>query len=76
MYQQQYQQGGGQGGWQPRAPRPMLDVSNLNLTCAQCQTPITQLPFTPAMNPDGTPARPVYCTNCNRERMRNRPPRY
>jgi len=76
MYQQN--QGGQGGGWQPRqpGPRPMQDVSSMNLTCAQCQTPITQLPFTPAMNPDGTPARPVYCSNCNRERMKNRPPRY
>lgn len=44
-----------------RGPRPMVDVTSLNLTCATCGTPITELPFQPAMNDDGTPQRPVYC---------------
>jgi hypothetical protein len=39
----------------------MVDVTSLNLTCATCGTPITELPFMPQMNPDGTPTRPVYC---------------
>lgn len=43
------------------APRPMVDVTSLNLTCATCGTAITELPFQPAMNEDGTPQRPVYC---------------
>ena len=43
------------------APRQMMDVTSLNLTCATCGKPITELPFMPQMNPDGTPARPVYC---------------
>lgn len=43
------------------APRPMVDVRSLNLTCATCGKPIEELPFQPAMNEDGTPQRPVYC---------------
>jgi len=39
----------------------MVDVTSMNLTCATCGTAITELPFTPALNADGTPARPVYC---------------
>ncbi len=44
-----------------QGPRPMVDVRALNLKCAECGTPIDELPFQPAMNEDGTPARPVYC---------------
>lgn len=39
----------------------MVDVTSLNLKCATCGTAITELPFQPAMNDDGTPQRPVYC---------------
>lgn len=52
----------------PPPRRQMLDVSNLNLKCAECGTAITELPFQPAMNPDGTPARPVYCREHHRAR--------
>ncbi len=41
--------------------RSMIDVRALNLTCATCGKAIEELPFQPAMNPDGTPQRPVYC---------------
>ena len=60
-YQQNYQ-AGGQGNYPPRTPRPMIDVSAMNLKCASCQAPITQLPF----QPDAS--RPVYCKDCNRNR--------
>lgn len=53
---------------QMRPRRPMVDVTSLNLTCADCGVAITELPFQPAMNPDGTPARPVYCREHNRKR--------
>lgn len=53
-------------GMRPR--RQLFDVTNLNLKCADCGTAITELPFQPAMNPDGTPARPVYCREHNRQR--------
>lgn len=39
----------------PRAPRQMFQV---NLTCGDCGTQITELPFQP--NGD----KPVYCKNC------------
>jgi len=54
-------------------PRPMQDVTSLNLTCATCGTPITELPFLPQMNPDGTPARPVYCREHKPQRKDFRP---
>lgn len=38
-----------------RGPRRMFDV---NLTCAKCNTPITQLPFQPSGD------KPVYCKTC------------
>lgn len=43
------------------APRPMVNVSSLNLTCATCGKPIEELPFQPAMDANGQPTRPVYC---------------
>ncbi len=60
-------------------PRPMIDVTSLNLTCATCGTAITELPFQPAMNPDGTPQRPVYCREHKPQRKafgNDRPGRY
>ena len=39
----------------PRAPRQMFQV---NLTCADCGTAITELPFEPKND------KPVYCKNC------------
>lgn len=43
----------------PRAPRQMFQV---NLTCAECGTAITELPFQP------TGDKPVYCRNCMQSR--------
>ncbi|MFA4873654.1 MAG: CxxC-x17-CxxC domain-containing protein [Patescibacteria group bacterium] len=40
----------------------MYDVTSMNLTCAQCGTAITELPFQPSSD------RPVYCRDCNRQR--------
>jgi len=54
--------GGGGGGGFSRAPRQMYDVTSMNLTCAQCGTAITELPFQPSSD------RPVYCRDCNRQR--------
>jgi CxxC-x17-CxxC domain-containing protein len=56
----------------PRPVRAMVDVTSLNLTCADCGQAITELPFQPAMNPDGTPARPVYCRDDNKKRRMTR----
>lgn len=49
--------GGGGGGMSrgPRAPRQMYDV---DVTCAQCGTRISQLPFQPSGD------KPVYCKDC------------
>lgn len=63
-YQQRsggYQRGGSGGGFN-RPMRQMYDVTSLNLTCAQCNTAITELPFQPSSD------RPVYCRDCNRAR--------
>lgn len=46
-------------------PRPMFDVTALNLKCAECGAPITQLPFQPSGD------RPVYCRDCNRNRKKS-----
>lgn len=43
--------------------RQMFDV---DLSCAECNTAITQLPFEP------TGDKPVYCTNCLRARRQAR----
>ncbi|MBI3626437.1 hypothetical protein HY224_00110 [Candidatus Uhrbacteria bacterium] len=48
-------------------PRQMVDVSSMNLTCAQCQAPIKELPFQPSGD------RPVYCRDCNRARRADMP---
>jgi len=40
----------------------MVDVRDLNLKCADCDTPLTELPFKPAEG------RPVYCRVCARKR--------
>jgi CxxC-x17-CxxC domain-containing protein len=45
--------------------RQMFDVSALNLKCAECGAPITQLPFQPSGD------RPVYCRDCNRNRRQD-----
>ncbi len=55
-----------QGGFQ----RQMYDVSALNLTCANCGTAITELPFQPTQREDGTYGK-LYCKECNAKR----PPR-
>lgn len=54
---------GGRGGFSrgPRAPRQMFPV---NLTCADCGTAITELPFQP------TGDKPVYCKDCIRNHRR------
>ena len=55
--------GGSRGGFSsgPRAPRQMFQV---NLTCADCGTAITELPFEPRGD------KPVYCSNCVRNHRR------
>jgi CxxC-x17-CxxC domain-containing protein len=40
-----------------------------NWTCSQCGAAITELPF----EPDGD--RPLFCRDCHRQRMQNRPAR-
>ncbi|MFH1253292.1 MAG: hypothetical protein V1664_03110 [Candidatus Uhrbacteria bacterium] len=50
-----------------RGPRPMINVVSLNLTCADCGAPITELPFQPTIKEDGTYGK-IYCRECNRKR--------
>jgi CxxC-x17-CxxC domain-containing protein len=47
------------GGAMSRGPRQMFDV---DATCAQCGTHISQLPFQPSGD------RPIYCFECNKSR--------
>lgn len=41
-----------------------------NWTCSQCGAEITELPF----EPDGT--RPIFCRDCHRQKMQDRPRRF
>ncbi len=41
-----------------------------NWTCSQCGAAITELPF----EPDGN--RPIFCRDCHRQKMQNRPRRF
>jgi CxxC-x17-CxxC domain-containing protein len=50
------------GGFQPK---PLVDVSAMGLTCADCGAAIDKLPFQPSAD------RPVYCKDCNRKRKSN-----
>lgn len=57
-----------QGGY-PQGPRPMVDVSDLNLTCAECGTPLKELRFRPTQRDDGTYGK-LYCSDCFSKRPR------
>lgn len=57
-----------------RPPRQMIDVTEMNITCAECNTPINELPFQPSVKEDGTYGR-LFCYECNRQRNRSRGPR-
>lgn len=61
---------GGDTGARP--PRQMFDVTDLNLTCAECNVAITELPFRPTTKPDGTYGK-IYCRECNKQRQPRRP---
>jgi len=61
--------GGFGGGFRSQGPRPMIDVTSMNITCCDCSTPITQLPF----NPDPNRLNTIRCRDCLRK---SRPPRY
>lgn len=50
-----------------RGPRQLFNVSDLNLTCSECGTAITELPFQPTLKSDGTYGR-IFCRDCNRKR--------
>jgi len=54
-----------QGGFQSR----MIDVSSLNLSCAECGVAIKELPFQPTVKEDGTYGK-LYCRECNSKRPR------
>jgi len=58
-----YQDNGGGaqgGGFAPRAPRQMVDVSAMNITCSVCGAPIKELPF----NPDPNRLNTLKCRAC------------
>lgn len=52
--------------------RQMFDVSEMNIKCRDCQTPITELPF----NPDPSRLDSIRCQDCMRKfREQNPRPR-
>jgi hypothetical protein len=57
-----------------RPQRQMFNISDLNLTCAECGAAITELPFQPSQREDGTYGK-LYCYECNKTRMKSRGPR-
>jgi len=57
-----------------RPPRQMFDISDLGITCAECNTVIDQLPFQPTKKEDDTYGK-LYCYECNKKRMKSRGPR-
>jgi len=61
-----YNDNQGGGGFQ-RKPFTMQDVSDLNLSCTECQVEIKELPFRPSKKEDGTYGK-IYCKECNRKR--------
>lgn len=60
---------GGFGGGFNRAPRQLIDVSALNIKCADCGAAVAQLPF----QPDPARLNTIRCRDCLRK---SRPPRY
>jgi hypothetical protein len=64
-----YQDNGG-----ARAPRQMFDISAMNITCSECGTPITELPFEPTKKEDGTLGK-LFCYECNKKRNADKPRR-
>jgi len=50
---------------QQRTPRPMIDVTDKDIKCAECGKQITELPFEPDTS------RKIYCPDCFRN-MRNK----
>jgi len=61
--------GGFRGGYQNRPPRQMVDVTAMNIKCADCGAAITELPF----QPDPNRLTTLRCRDCLRK---SRPPRY
>lgn len=50
----------------------MFDVSQMDIKCRDCGTPITQLPF----NPDPTRLDSIRCQECMRKFREQRPRRF
>jgi len=57
-----------------RPQKQMFDITALNITCAECGTPIAQMPFEPTLKDDGTYGK-LYCYECNKKRMADKPKR-
>jgi len=52
---------------QDQPERSMLDVSDMNIKCAECGKDIKELPFKP------DPSRKIYCRECYQKvRQQNR----
>ncbi|MFY9462222.1 MAG: hypothetical protein WAP51_03415 [Candidatus Sungiibacteriota bacterium] len=55
-------------------PRPMFKPKDgVMWACAECNAEIAELPFNPRTDEKGVPTSPLYCRDCHRARMGNRP---
>lgn len=61
--------GGNGGGFRNSGPRQMVDVSAMNIKCADCGAAVTQLPF----QPDPNRLNSIRCRDCLRK---SRPARF
>ena len=50
-----------------QGPRELIDVSDLNIVCAECGVKIDKLPFQPNKKEDGT-FGDIFCFDCNKKR--------
>jgi DNA-directed RNA polymerase subunit RPC12/RpoP len=65
---QKFDREGGERGFQ----RQMFDVTEMNIKCKDCGTPITQLPF----SPDPSRLDTIRCQDCLRKFRETRPRRF
>lgn len=57
-------------------PTQPVDVSADNIKCADCNVPITQLPFQPRRDETGkVVSGSIRCRDCHQKSRQNRPPR-